>query len=30
MDEVYAMLYEEKDTAHALRDLTNRDSKAEL
>jgi glycerol-3-phosphate dehydrogenase (NAD(P)+) len=29
MDEVYAMLYEEKDVAQALRDLTNRDSKAE-
>ncbi|MFO1497190.1 MAG: NAD(P)H-dependent glycerol-3-phosphate dehydrogenase [Verrucomicrobiota bacterium] len=29
MDEVYAMLYEEKNVAQALRDLTNRDSKAE-
>ena len=29
MDEVYAMLYEGKDAAKALRDLTGRDSKAE-
>lgn len=30
MDEVYAMLYEGKNIARALRDLTNRDSKAEV
>lgn len=29
MDEVYAVLYEGKDVAQALRDLTTRDSKAE-
>jgi len=29
IDEVYAMLYEGKDTAKALRDLTGRESKAE-
>jgi glycerol-3-phosphate dehydrogenase (NAD(P)+) len=29
IDEVYAMLYEGKNAAQALRDLTNRDSKAE-
>jgi glycerol-3-phosphate dehydrogenase (NAD(P)+) len=29
MDEVYAMLYDGKDVAQALRDLTSRDSKAE-
>ena len=29
MDEVYAMLYEGKNVAQALRDLTNRESKAE-
>jgi glycerol-3-phosphate dehydrogenase (NAD(P)+) len=29
MDQVFAMLYEGKDVAHALRDLTSRDSKAE-
>jgi glycerol-3-phosphate dehydrogenase (NAD(P)+) len=29
IDEVYAMLYEEKNVAHALRDLITRESKAE-
>ena len=30
MDEVFAMLYEEKNAGQALRDLLNRDSKAEI
>jgi glycerol-3-phosphate dehydrogenase (NAD(P)+) len=29
IDEVYAVLYEEKNAARALRDLTSRESKAE-
>ena len=29
IEEVYSMLYEAKDAAHALRDLTGRESKAE-